>query len=276
MAFEIRKVRPEKINLNLLVYGKPGVGKTTFAAQAGDHPDMAPALVLNLEGGLLSVAGRGDIDEIRISRIADLEEVVSALYAGDKNLKKYKTIIIDSGSELAKMSLAEKVRLGMDRSQNKTLDDIEVQNYGQSQAQMRRIFAALRDLPVHTIMTSLERVKYRQGTNADNARPIGIGPDFSGGLSQAVIGMFDAVWYFYIVKESGIRAMQTQPHGVIEAKTRGPNFAEAIGLYVTEPSLDELYATLLATEAGIGEIPERFIPTDESEEGNDDEGDSHE
>lgn len=267
MPIQIRKVTAETIKLNVLAYGLPGVGKTTFAAQAADHPDMSPVLFLNLEGGLLSVAGRG-LDEVRISTIKDLDDVVKSLYAGE--LAQYKTIVVDSGSELAKLSLLEKTALGLDRDQRKgkgadrTLDDVQLENYGQSNQQMIRLFRALRDAPAHTVMTALSRTKYPQGTNADTSRPVAINPDFSAALSLAVTGMMDMVWYMYI-DSKGRRSIQTQRSGIIEAKTRGARFAETVGLYVAEPALDELYATLLYTEAGIGELPERFIREDETE-----------
>ncbi len=44
-------VRDTRANINLLIYGQPGVGKTFLAATADHVPAMRPVLYLNIEGG---------------------------------------------------------------------------------------------------------------------------------------------------------------------------------------------------------------------------------
>ena len=57
------KVTPEKVvgRMKILIYGPQGVGKTYLAATAQDHPAMRDVLFLNVEGGLMTIAHRGDI-----------------------------------------------------------------------------------------------------------------------------------------------------------------------------------------------------------------------
>ena len=76
MSPKLKQIRPEDQHLNILVYGYPGAGKTTLAASAQEHPDLADVLFLNIEGGLLSVPARlrEKIGQMDIHSTADIEE----------------------------------------------------------------------------------------------------------------------------------------------------------------------------------------------------------
>ena len=62
--------------MNLLIYGEPGVGKTVLAGSAADHPDTAPILILDVEGGVTSLRTRTDIDVIQVR---DIESSTSTM-----------------------------------------------------------------------------------------------------------------------------------------------------------------------------------------------------
>lgn len=273
VTIQIQRVRPGDLKLNLLLYGLPGVGKTTLALQANDHPAMAPALVLNLEGGLLSVASRGDVDEVPIRSTREFEDALIALANKQGDFAKYRTVIIDSGSELAKRSLSEKTKLNTERQlrrkteaerakDDRTEDDIQIEDYGKMTAQMRRLFTMARDLPVHTIVTSLVRFVYPQTKDGGKAsEPSEVTPDFTAGLQISVMGMFDMVWYMYANTERQ-RFLMTQTIGAYRAKTRGAKFAQAIidgdpknRPIINDPSLPFIYDALLLTEGAINVAP---------------------
>jgi hypothetical protein len=47
--------------MNVLIYGDPGSGKTHLAGTCQDVPNMADVHVFNIDGGIMTLASRGDI-----------------------------------------------------------------------------------------------------------------------------------------------------------------------------------------------------------------------
>lgn len=250
-----RRLKVGDLKIKLLLYGDPGVGKTTFAAQASDHPDLGPVLFLNFEGGLLSVVERGDVDEVPIHSMTDLEETYEALRTQARDFAKYNTIVIDSGSELYSQALVEATELGIARSTrqgksgDRTLDDTQLDDYGRAGKQVFRIFRAFRDLPINLITTSTAKFTYPRNADKASVEPINVGPSFSGNLATQMLGLFDFVHYMYTAEgeEGTSRYLLTQKAGVYQAKTRGFTFAQSLGEVVENPYLPEMYNLLLQT-----------------------------
>lgn len=249
--------KPETAFLNILLYGRPGVGKTTFAAGAQDHPAMADVLFLNVEGGMLSVAGRGDINKIDIKSSNVLEEIFWDLIKKDVDYARYKTIVLDSGSEAQNMGLEHIVRDAIDSPENKAKvtskqrddpDRIYLEDYGKSNAQLTRMFRWFRDAPIHFIMTALPKPVYPKGAS-ENVAPDEIVPSFTAKLAESAQGFMDFVWYMYLDKD-GERWLLTRDKLPYRGKTRGPRFAEAMGERVQDPNLPALYDLFLEKESG--------------------------
>jgi phosphatidylserine/phosphatidylglycerophosphate/cardiolipin synthase-like enzyme len=106
---------------------------------------MSPVLFLNLEGGLLSVAGQPGVDEVKISNSAEMDEAYFALAKRQNGFGHYKTIVIDSGTVFANRVLIEWAQRNALRAQRKgrgdpdrTIDDIQLEDYGKMTAQIRR------------------------------------------------------------------------------------------------------------------------------------------
>ena len=66
--------------MNILIYGDPGAGKTYLAGTAQDVPSMANVHVFNIDGGIMTLASRGDIHATNIHSVDDLEQELPAFW----------------------------------------------------------------------------------------------------------------------------------------------------------------------------------------------------
>lgn len=242
---EIYRVKPDGATMNILLYGSPGVGKTTLAATAQDHPSLRDVLFLNVEGGLLTISGRGDIQAVDVRTMGDLEQLFWNLRDRKGEYAAIKTVVIDSGSELQTLNVEEIVTTS--KKQHPDRDTVFLEDWGKSTQQLRRVFRWFRDLPINVIVTALPKNTYRGQGSTEIAA---VKPSFTDKLGESVMGYVDAVWYMYVTPD-GVRHLLTRKRGVYEAKTRGIAFAAALGEVVDEPTIPELYETFLRSEGAL-------------------------
>lgn len=228
------EVTPEEQYFNLLLYGKPGVGKTLLAATAQEHDALGDVLFLNIEGGLRTVARRG-VRAIDIESLDQLEEIIEALANNDDAYASIRTVVIDSLTELQTMNLEEIVF----RKHRNRPNEIYMDDYGESTVRLKRVTRWLRDLPMNVIFTALEKAVFPRGQ--ENAEPIEVAPSLTAKLSESVMGYMDFVWYMFIDGE-GNHSIMTRPWGIYRAKTRGDELEDSI----INPNLGTIYDQLLA------------------------------
>ena len=91
-------IQPEifEQNMNILIYGDPGAGKTHLAGTAQDHEGMRNVKVFNIDGGMLTLAGRRDIRAQDIDSMNTLETELYKIANVDKTYKDIRTIVIDN------------------------------------------------------------------------------------------------------------------------------------------------------------------------------------
>ena len=109
MAIKVKSTRAVVHNVNCMVYGESGIGKTTLLATAPSP------LILSIEGGLLTLADK-DVPVIEIGSFKEIDEIHTWLQES-KEADKYKTICTDSLSEEAELILAEEMQKTKDGRQ---------------------------------------------------------------------------------------------------------------------------------------------------------------
>lgn len=187
--------------INVLFYGASGVGKTVLAGSADEVPDMRPVLMIDVEGGTLSLKNtHPDVNVVRVQSWDDMQKVYDALYRGDHD---YKTVILDSLTEIQKFSMYNIMKGLMQSDPDRDPDVPGMREWGKNIEQIRRLVRAFRDLPMHTIFTALVAIDKDAKTGVMQARP-----SLSGKLSGEVAGYVDIVAYLYTkVSDAHVRRL---------------------------------------------------------------------
>lgn len=237
--------------MNILIYGDPGAGKTHFAGTAQDVPSMANVHVFNIDGGIMTLAKRGDIYATNIRSVNDLEQELYKLINKDPKYEGVKTVVIDNITELQTIALENLTmrEYGKRIKKNKdySIDEVYLEDYGVAGKQLARILRGFRDLPIHVIYIAHRKDKMRAGTNVLEESK----PNLTDKLGTAVMGYMDFVWYLYTADEmvgdetNGYRTetnryLLTQPMNNFAGKTRGSEFAERIGAIIKNPNMVDI------------------------------------
>jgi len=180
---EIRKISDavEASGVKCLIHGPAGSGKTFSISTI---PDRASILVLSAEAGLLSLKNvAGDIDTIVIKTIDELRDAYEFIASPEGD--KYKTIVLDSFTEIAQQVLASEL--------GKTTKDGNAAHgqkaYGEMQQTMMRMAKKFRDMDGKNVILICQQEKQK---DADQA--IFYGPSMPGQkLGQSILYLFDLV-----------------------------------------------------------------------------------
>lgn len=187
--------------IKILVHGQAGIGKTCLCASLPDP------IILSVESGLLSLADV-DIPVIEIKSINDLAEAYDWLLKSEE-AQKYKSVCLDSISEIAEVVLA-----------NEKNNEKDIRKaYGNLQDIMSDLMRSFRDLPGRNVYFSAKQERVQD----DNGRLL-FGPSMPGQkLAQQIPYLFDEVFCYQMVKDAnGVpqRMLLTQPDGISVAKDR--------------------------------------------------------
>lgn len=106
-----------KTNLSALIYGQPGMGKTTLALSA-PHP-----LLLDFDGGIHRVNAAHRVDTVQISKWEEVDEVMQ-----DPDIAGYQTIVIDTAGKM--LSFMDKYIMQNNTKMRKADGTLSLQEYG--------------------------------------------------------------------------------------------------------------------------------------------------
>lgn len=221
--------------LNCLFYGEPGAGKTWLAGTAEDQKDTAPVLFLDVEGGVTTLRKRKNLDVVQVRSMDQIVQVHDQLEADKSHY--YKTVVIDSLTELQKLDMRTVMKEQYNKKPDSTDIDVPSQReWGKNGERVRRIVRAYRDLPMNTIMTALAASEKDEGTGVVSMYPM-----LPGKMRAEVPGYFDIVGYLAAVEERNgditVRKLQLAKTRRIVAKDR----TSALGQLLEEPTIPMMW-----------------------------------
>lgn len=234
MAIKIHKASDpiEVTKVRVLIYGQPGIGKSSFAFTA-DAP-----LTLDFDDGARRSAFRQDIVQV-----ASWEDV-NAISAED--LKPYKTIVIDTVGRaldfIAASIIGDNPKLG-----TKT-GGLSLQGYGALKSSFVTWLSRLNTLGLDVVMIAHDK-------EATNERDVKIvRPDVTGGSYNEIFKVADAVGYMFKLDGKKRGVLDFNPTENYVGKNPAQFELIPIPEYAKEP---RFAASLIAnTKAALGAISE--------------------
>ncbi len=187
--------------LKVLVYGQAGAGKTTLIRTLPDP------IILSAESGLLPLRS-ANLPYIEITNVKDLQEIFAWL-TGSAEGQQYKSVALDSISEIAEVVLSEE----------KTLTKDGRQAFGNTQDRVTALIRDFRDLPGRHVYFSAKVEKQLNEMGQLLHSPSMPGQK----LAQALPYFFDEVFALRVStdKDGNIwRALQCVSDGIWTAKDR--------------------------------------------------------
>lgn len=233
--------------MNLLIYGKAGVGKTVFLGSVAEVPEMLPALLLDCEAGTMSIESKiaktvdfkdeklvlsPGLNRVKVTSWESLVLIVERLL--DESTHKIQTVLVDSISELNYASLAYI-----------SDDEISLKDYQKSSRDMRKLIRIFRDMDANCILSALEAESKDALTGI-----ISYQPSLTGKLTFEISAMMDIVGRLTSQNINGEikRLVQFQPDEHVTAKDRSEG--GKLGHMIENPTIKQVYDALNATKGG--------------------------
>lgn len=220
--------------LSMLVYGRSGTGKTTFA---GSFP--TPALLIDVrEKGTDSIANLDGVDVVQVEHWSDLEEIFWYL----KKEKKYKSVIIDQVSSMQDMAMVHAMA-------EEGKDVMSQRLWGVVSGLMKTWLLNYRDLVdegINVLFIAHDRTNKGDGESEDDT----IDPQVGARLMPSVAGMLNGA--VKVIGQTFVRELWLEdksrkveyclrigPHAYYTTKIRNP-IGTTIPEYVVDATYDKI------------------------------------
>jgi phage nucleotide-binding protein len=224
--------------INMMVYGDPGVGKTTLMGSAVDVPELQPVLFIDIEGGVLSLRKKyPSARRVRLKSWVEMQAVYDDLRRGSE----FKTVIVDTLTETQKFSMLEIMKQVVAKDSERDSEVPSIREWGKNGEQIRRLVRALRDLPINSFFTA-----FAAEETTDSGIVTKVKPALSGKLSAEVAGFVDIVAYYYVKIVDGVpqRLLLTASNGKHIVKDRSDNLPAV----VIQPTMKTIYNHIFERE----------------------------
>lgn len=224
--------------MTMIIYGKPGVKKSRFAASA-----PKPCLI-DIDNGLSSVR---DIisPETPIFQIDRWEDILAMLAKLRENKPGWQTVVLDSFTLFERMIIAHAL-------QTTGHDKPEINDWQIVKDKSVKLMEWIKALPMHRIFVCLEKTYENKIT-----KEISIGPSLPGTLLEEAPAYVDECYHMRVVshidqtsKKKEFRSeLLTRNEGYYIAKNRGGGLER-----IEEPNFNNILAKILKSKVPTAKV----------------------
>jgi hypothetical protein len=200
----MRTVRPQ---INTLIYGRPGSGKTFLTATAQKSKAMGDLLYISAEAGsstirqvdpsVMIIPDPNVAGSVTWEQLLTIYDELDRQCYNSKDSCEFGTVAIDTGTELQKINMNWVMGITMAAHPDRDPDVPALHDWGKSTNSMRSIIRKFRDLPINFIFVCHEQ------EDRDNKGVLWKKPDLPGKLANQSAAFFDQVMYLYTKQMAG-------------------------------------------------------------------------
>lgn len=193
----------------ILVYGYPRAGKTSFIGSGAFDDRIAPILVLDFDQGATSLVGLPDdkITVVSCSTWDDLSEAYDYLANDDH---PFQSVALDSLTQLHTYALTESARISYEAARKnkgraERLTDVDTQqnDFKRALDQMRRFVYTFKALPMNLIVTAHAKATlHATSTMGDGGGYVRL-PNLYGQFAEEAVGLFNTTVYLSSERRNG-------------------------------------------------------------------------